>query len=158
MRTLKIIIALFVCLGPYSIKAQDLDSKDKKEVYQTIVLVGTAWTHNNLDTLDKYIHKDYVHTDVRGEVFSRAAWLNYVKDRKEKGVSNPGVEFEDIKITIFHEFAFVTGINTFSGQAYTSNDTNSNKPRKLRFTQVLIKENNIWKRLLFQATYIEADK
>ncbi len=93
-----------------------------------------------------------------GEVLSRAAWLSYVKDRKDKGVSNPGVEFDDVKITVYNEFAFVVGINTFSGQAYTSNDGNNNKPRKLRFTQALKKENNIWKRILFQATYIESNK
>lgn len=156
MRTLKIIILLFICISPYAIKAQNHLSGNKKEVYRTIILIGTAWTQNNLDTLEKYIHNDYVHTDVRGEILTRATWLSYVKDRKDKGVSNPNVEFEDIQINIYRDFAFVTGINAFSGQAYTSNDKGSDKPRKLRFTQVLKKENNIWKRILFQGTYIES--
>jgi ketosteroid isomerase-like protein len=106
--------------------------------------------------LEKYVHNDYIHTDVRGEILTRTAWLSYVKDRKDKGVSNPNVEFEDIHISIYEDFAFVTGINAFSGQAYTSNDKSSDKPRKLRFTQVLKKENDIWKRILFQGTYIES--
>lgn len=156
MRILKIIILLCICLSPNKINAQNQFSGDKREVYRTVILIGTAWTQNNLDTLEKYIHKDYLHTDVRGEILTRTAWLSYVKDRKEKAVTNPNVEFEEIKINIYRDFAFVTGINAFSGQGYTSNDNGSDKPRKLRFTQVLKKENHIWKRILFQATYIES--
>src|ERR1700712_4835451 len=111
MRKLKIIILLFICVSPYTIKGQNHLSGDKKEVYRTIILIGTAWTQNNLDTLEKYIHNDYSHTDVRGEILTRAAWFSYVKDRKDKGVSNPNVEFEDIQINIYQDFAFVTGIN-----------------------------------------------
>jgi hypothetical protein len=33
--------------------------------------------------------------------------------------------------------------------------SNTNKLRKLRFTQGLKKDNNVWKRIMFQATYIE---
>ena len=156
MRTLTNIILLFICLAPFGSIAQNQKLDEKKEVYRTIVLVGNAWTKNNTDTLEKYIHKDYVHTDVRGELLTRAAWFSYIRDRKDKGVSNPYVEFEDVKITIYKDFAFVTGINVFTGQAYASNDSNTTKARKLRFTEVLKKENKIWKRILFQATYIDS--
>ena len=155
MKILREVILLFFFIAPTSIKAQNLDSKDQKEVYYTIVLIGNAWTQNNLDTLEKYIHKDYVHTDVRGQILNRTSWLDYVKDRREKSVRNPILDFEDIKITIYNDIALVTGINSFSGQAFTTNDNNTNKLRKLRFTQVLKKNNNIWKRIMFQATYIE---
>lgn len=155
MRILGKIILLLFLIAPTIIKAQNLDSKDQKEVYNTIVLIGIAWTQNNLDTLEKYIHKDYVHTDVRGQILNKSSWLDYVKDRKEKSVKNPSLDFEDIKITIYNDIALVTGINSFSGQAFTTNDSNTNKPRKLRFTQVLKKDNNVWKRIMFQATYIE---
>jgi len=155
MRIFTVILLLALCTTTKSVKAQSQYSGDAKEVYRTIIVVGNAWTKNNTDTLEKYIHKDYVHTDVRGELLSRAAWFGYIKDRKDKGVSNPNVEFDDVKINIYQDFAFVTGINTFSGQAYTSNDSNTNKSRKLRFTQVLKRENKIWKRILFQGTYIE---
>jgi ketosteroid isomerase-like protein len=156
MRVLKIVILLFICISPYTLKAQNQNSGDKKEVYRTIILISTAWTQNNLDTLEKYIHKDYIHTDVRGEILDRTAWLSYVKDRKDKRLTNADIEFDDVQINVYNDFAFVTGINAFSGQAYVTNDNGNNKPRKLRFTQVLKKENNIWKRILFQATYIEA--
>ena len=138
-----------------SAQAQSLVTSEQKDVYKVIVLIGQSWTQNNLDTLEKYLDKDYVHTDVKGQIQDRASWLKYVKDRKEKNVINPQVSFEDVKIRVHGDVAFATGINGFTGQAYTSNDGNGSKLRKLRFTQVLIKENGIWKRLLFQATYMD---
>lgn len=135
--------------------AQDLDTPDKKEIYKTIMLVGKAWTQNNLDTLNKYIDANYVHSDVTGQILNRAQWLNYVKDRKVKGLTNPTIEFDDVEISVYTDFAIVTGINAFTGQAFTANDNSNNKVRKLRFTQVLIREGQIWKRRAFQATYID---
>lgn len=151
----KLIILCAIITLPFITQSQELNTKAQQDVYKTIVLIGKAWTQNNLDTLEKYLEKDYVHTDVRGQILNRTSWLSYVKDRKDKNVTNPTVEFEDVKITLYKEFAFVTGINTFVGQAYTSNDKNANKTQKIRFTQVLKREHAIWKRLMFQATYID---
>jgi ketosteroid isomerase-like protein len=145
---------IVIYLSPHFGMSQT-NSADENLVYNTMVLIGNAWSQNNQDTLEKYIHKDYKHSDVRGQILDRKTWLDYVKDRKLKNVTNPKIEFEDMQIKIYGNFAFVTGINIFSGQAYTANDNNVNKARKIRFTQVLMKENNIWKRILFQATYIE---
>lgn len=140
---------------PVAVKAQKADSTKEKEVYHTIVLIGEAWTKNNLDTLNKYIDANYIHTDTRGQKLDRALWLSYVKDRKDKGLTNPGVSFEKVVISIYGDVAIVTGINMFTGQAYTSNDSTGNGPKKLRFTQVLKKESGTWKRMVFQATYID---
>ena len=154
--TLKyVIIFSSICVFPHITKSQEINSKDQRDVYKTIVLISKAWTQNNLDTLEKYLEKDYVHTDVRGQILTRTSWLNYVKDRKEKNVTNPDVEFDEVKVTVYKEFAFATGINTFIGPAFTSNDKNTNKVQKIRFTQVLKRDKNLWKRLMFQATYID---
>ena len=153
MRILPVILSISFFISHFSTIAQLQSAKEEKEIYRAVLLIGKAWTQNNLDTLEKYIHKDYLHTDVQGQILNRSSWLSYVKDRKEKNVSNPTLEFEDVRISIHSDLAFVTGINIFSGQAYTAND-NSTKPRKLRFTQVMKKENGIWKRILFQATYV----
>ena len=150
-----LIILASICILPHVTKSQELKSKDQSDVYKTIVLISKAWTQNNLDTLEKYLEKDYVHTDVRGQILTRTSWLNYVNERKEKNVTNPDVKFDEVKVTVYKDFAFVTGINTFVGPAYTSNDTSANKVQKIRFTQVLKREKNLWKRLMFQATYID---
>ena len=138
-----------------NVTAQVSNASEKDNVYKTVVLISTAWTQNNLDTLDKYIDANYVHSDVLGQKLHRSEWLNYVKDRKTKGLTNPGIQFDDVEISIYDDIAIVTGINTFIGQAYTTNDKPSSASRKLRFTQILKKENGFWKRLAFQATYID---
>ena len=137
-------------------QAQKMYLTEEQNVYKTILSISKAWSQNNIDTLEKYIHPKYVHTDVRGQILNRSAWLDYVKDRKQKSVTNSSIEFEDVQISIFKEFAFVTGINSIMGLAFTSKENAVSKPRKLRFTQVLKKENDIWKRILFQATYIDS--
>ena len=147
-----IILFLVALTTPCLTFSQTPFSGEQKDVYNTILLVGKAWTENNLDTLSKYIDKEYVHTDVRGQVLKRDPWFNYIKERKEQGLKNPGLEFEDIDIRVYKDFAFVTGANTFTGAAFT-NDS-KDVVHKLRFTQVLRKEKHVWKRLLFQATYI----
>lgn len=124
----------------------------QQDGYNTIVLIGKTWTQNDLDTLYKYLYKVYTHTDARGRILDRATWLNYVKDRKEKGVTNPVIEFKDVIIIIKKDLAIVTGISIYSGQAFSSRDSNSNKQRQLEFTQVMKKEGNVWKWYVFQAT------
>jgi ketosteroid isomerase-like protein len=146
-----IIILLVALITPFQTFSQTTFSGEQKDVYNTILLIGKAWTENNLDTLAKYVDKEYMHTDVRGQILKRDPWFSYLKERKEQGLKNPGLEFEDINIRIYDDFAFITGINTFKGAAF-AND--SKDIHKLRFTQVLRKENHVWKRLLFQATYI----
>lgn len=136
-------------------KAQTLNTSERDNVYKTIILIGTAWKQNNLDTLEKYIDTNYIHSDVLGQKLHRFEWLGYVKDRRSKGLTNPDIQFDDVDISIYADLAIVTGINTFTGQAYSSNDNPSSAPRKLRFTQVLKKENGFWRRLVFQATYID---
>ena len=151
--TLKSFIILSsICVFPRICRSQESKTKDERDVYNTIVLITKAWTQNNLDTLEKYLEKKYVHTDVRGQILTRSSRLDYVRDRKEHHVTNSGIEFDDVKVTVYEEFAFVTGINIFLGPGYTSNDNNPNNIQKIRFTQVLKKEKTIWKRLMFQAT------
>jgi hypothetical protein len=158
MKLISIVLLTYVSLMHFIATAQNASPSKEHDVYNSIVLISDAWTKNDLETLEKYIHHDYVHTDVRGEKLDRSAWLSYVKGRKDKGVVKGDVKFEDVHINIYRDVAVVTGINTFSGQAYTSNDNAAGNVRKLRFTQILKNENDIWKRLVFQATYIDNAK
>ena len=122
---------------------------------KSILAIGKAWSENNLDTLEKYIAANYRHTDPRGQVHDRKSWLSYTADRKEKNIKNPVTEFQDTQIQILGDVALATGIIIFTENAYTSNDSNSAKVSKVRYTQLLKKENGIWKRFVFQGTYIE---
>lgn len=148
-------LLLLIALYPVIARSQSTLTQEQNEVNKTIVAIGRAWTQNNLDTLDKYIAPGYKHTDVRGQIQDRKTWLGDVAERKEKKVKIPDIEFADIQIQLDGDFAFVTGINSFSGSAPNPNESNVQKIKRLRFTQVLKKEQGIWKRILFQATYIE---
>lgn len=70
-----------------NVTAQVSNASEKNNVYKTVVLIGTAWTQNNLDSLDKYIDASYIHSDVLGQKLHRLEWLSYVKDRKAKGLT-----------------------------------------------------------------------
>ena len=155
---MKQIILLFTILCFSNIMhAQNFTSTQEKEVYNTISRIGKAWTENNLDSLEKYIGPDYLHTDVRGQLLDRASWLNYVKERKLKSVTNADIMFDSVKIKIYNDIAFVTGINIFSGSTYVDEKTKKKATQRIRFTQVLKKQNGIWQRILFQATYMSND-
>ncbi len=143
--------------APNSDTSNNKQSQDEKEVLHTMVLIGKAWTENNLDTLDKYIDNEYLHTDIRGISLDKKEWFNYIKDRKEKGIINPEIEFKETEIKLYNDLAIVTGINIISGAAYTEKASNDKKT-ELRFTQVLKKDNNTWKRLRFQATTVMSEK
>jgi ketosteroid isomerase-like protein len=149
--------SLFLLIGfsPAISHSQNALMREQNEVNKSILAIGRAWSQNNLDTLEKYIAPGYKHTDVRGQIQDRKTCLGDVAGRKEKNVKIPDIEFDDLQIQLDGDFAFVTGINRFSGSANSLNDPNALKIKSLRFTQVLKKEEGIWKRLLFQATYIE---
>jgi ketosteroid isomerase-like protein len=146
---------LAICSLPLIGISQVQFTGEQNEVNKTIHAIGKAWSETNLDTLEKYIDANYKHTDVRGQILDRKTWLSYVADSKAKNIKNPDLEFEDTQIQIEGDYAFATGINIFTGNAYNPNNPNSPKAKKIRYTQALKKENGIWKRFIFQATYIE---
>ena len=122
---------------------------------KTILAIGKALSDNNPDSLEKYISANYKHTDVHGQMLDRKSWLSYVADRKSENIKNLDIEFQDTQIQISGDIAVATGISIFSGNAYISGKASAAKSSKIRFTQVLKKENGVWKRFVFQATYIE---
>ena len=149
------LILVCICLTPFAGISQATFSGEQIEVNKTMLAIGKGWSENNMDSLEKYISANYKHTDVRGQVFDRKAWLGSVADRKEKNLTNPNIEFQDTQIQISGEIAIATGINIFNGNTFASGNTTAAKPLKIRYTQVLKKENGVWKRFVFQATYIE---
>lgn len=109
---------------------------------------GEAWAINDMATLESLLSDDYVHTDYLGRVQNRAEWLDYVRERKAKGIVNK-IEFADIKVRLYGDVAVVTGLNVIKGSlTEQANDAGA----QIRFTQVLVKRRNKWLRTSFQAT------
>ena len=146
---------LAISLLPVIGKCQSSFSGEQKEVNESLLKIGKAWSENNLDTLEKYIDVNYSHTDLSGHLLDRKTWLGYVADSKKKNEQNPDIVLEDTHIQIYGEVGIVTGISVFTRSTQSPNDPNAAKTDKIRFTQVFKKENGVWKRIIFQGTIIE---
>ncbi len=133
--------------------AQNNFNNRQKQAYNTIVAIGKAWANNDLKVLEDLIAADYFHTDVWGNVLTRKEWISYVQTKKKEGIINPVMEFEDVQIRLSGNNAFVTGTNIVAGQLAKGDQ--KEQQQKIKFTQILSKENGKWKRKLFQGTFLQ---
>ncbi|GEM_PF-1028450 len=125
-------------------------NQTEAEIQQMIRRFGEAWAQNDLATLESLLADDYLHTDYLGNIQNRAEWLEYVKERKAKGIVNK-IEFADVKVRIYGDVAVVTGQNIIKGLSVGQNKESATK---IRFTQVLLRKQGTWLRTAFQATPI----
>ena len=109
-----------------------------------------SWA-SDVSTLERLLAPEYIHTDVNGDVFTRARWLEYIKQKKNAQAVND-ITFHDVHIQVAGSVAWVTGENVFSGPAYAT-EKGAPGTRKLRFTQIWVKRDGTWQRAAFQATW-----
>jgi hypothetical protein len=112
----------------------------------TIRAFGEAWARGDAYKLEEMLSPTYTHTNVRGELQDRDAWLEYARGRSG---ATTQIVFADVLTRIVGEIAIVTGRNDIAG----GNDGRSN--RSLRFTQVWIRKDGRWLREAFQATFTD---
>ena len=106
---------------------------------------GHAYASRDLATLDELTADDYVQTDVRGGVLTRAEWLLFVRGRK----SELKVDCDSVEVRFYGDAAVVIGNWT-----YTRLGQNSKALIRSRWTSVWAKSGHGWKRHVFQNTYI----
>jgi ketosteroid isomerase-like protein len=160
MKALRIflLLMLFPCVAPLSQTAMtkpmeitreaSRNARETKRIEQVVVRFGDAWAVNDIATLDSLLSADYIHTDFFGRVQNRGQWLDYMKDRKAKDITNR-IAFEDVQIRIYGDTAVVTGRNIIKGAlTVPANEAST----EIRFTQVLHKTHGEWMRIGFQAT------
>jgi hypothetical protein len=114
---------------------------------------GEAWLAADGAQLDRLLAREYTHTDVTGRVLDRTEWLTDAENaqkwlRSPHGTSKPSIEFEDMQIRVYGDVAVVTGMNVIHSANL------KDKPMRLRFTQVWVKEDGEWKRRFFQGTQV----
>ena len=146
-----LLLVLFSGLQVFSQTSGSADTtRETKKIEKVVLKFGDAWAINDIPTLDALLSGDYIHTDFFGRVQNRAQWLDYVKDRKAKGITNR-IVFEDLAIRIYGGTAVVTGRNIIKGAlTVPANEAST----EIRFTQVLRKTHGDWIRTGFQATAI----
>ena len=128
----------------------DKASQTEKQILLVIREFGEAWARNDVATLESLLSDEYIHTDYLGKVQNKVEWLEYVRDRKVKGIVNK-IDFADVKVHLYGDVAVVTGRNMIKG-ALT--EEGKGTATQIRFTQVMLRKPNGWLRAAFQATPI----
>ncbi len=107
---------------------------------------GEAWAAHDMKTLDALLAPEYVHTDVGGRVLRRAEWLAYAQSQQQ----GSNVTFRDVEISEHGTFGIVLGANDITGGSLGTST--------IRFTQVWRLADDGWKRVAFQATFVQAPR
>lgn len=155
-----LLLCLFPCVATLSQTAMtkpmertreaSRNARETKRIEHVVLRFGDAWAVNDIATLDGLLSDYYIHTDFFGRVQDRAQWLDYMKDRKAKDITNR-IVFEDIQIRIYGDTAVVTGRNIIKGAlTVPANEAST----EIRFTQVLHKTHGEWMRIGFHATAV----
>ena len=140
-----VILALAV---PASMLAQQ-NSKAEKEIRATIEEMRQAIIKGgseNIAMLEKYSPDDWVRINGSGVLVSKAELINGLRAGAQKAEV---CDYSDIKVNIYGKWAIVTGIEngkgTYLGTPYTG---------VYRWSRVFMKQNGIWKLVLYQHTPI----
>jgi ketosteroid isomerase-like protein len=123
-------------------------SADTAELTRLAIEAGHAYAQRDLAALERLTAEDYIQTDVRGGVLSRAEWLDFVKNRK----SDLTVETGDIQVRYYGDVAVVTG-----RWKYTSKGSDGDSESYSHWTSVWTRNTGDWKRSVFQNTYVNAE-
>ena len=127
------------------------DHLARQELETRIVEFGEAWARGDLEVLRGRLSPNYTHTDVRGRILGRDAWLDYARRRIG---ADTRITFADVSTRFVGDVAIITGRNDMAGQSVISSDGRS--AGSLRFTQVWVHQEGRWLREAFQATFITA--
>ena len=125
------------------------DQVARQELETRIVEFGEAWARGDVDALRGLLSPSYTHTDVRGRILGRDAWLDYARGRSG---ADTRISFADVSTRFVGDVAIVTGRNEMTGQTAISSDGRSTG--SLRFTQVWVRQQGRWLREAFQATFV----
>jgi ketosteroid isomerase-like protein len=123
-------------------------SADSAAVAALACEAGSAYAARDLPRLEDLSARDYVQTDVRGGVLTRAAYLDFVRARP----STLRIDCSDMEVRFYGEVAVVLGRWT-----YTVQRMDTALVTQTRWTSVWTRGTKNWERHVFQNTYIDAD-
>ena len=125
------------------------DQVARQELETRIVEFGQAWARGDVEVLRGLLSPSYTHTDVRGRILGRDAWLDYARSRRG---ADTQISFANVSTRLVGNVAIITGRNDMTGQSAISSDGRSTG--SLRFTQVWVRQEGAWLREAFQATFV----
>ena len=125
------------------------DQVARQELETRIIAFGEAWARGDVEVLRGLLSPSYTHTDVRGRILGRDAWLDYARGRSG---ADTRISFADVSMRFVGNVAIITGRNDMTGQSAVS--SNGRSAGSLRFTQVWVSQDGRWLREAFQATFV----
>ena len=149
----RIIWAIALLVAAASVHA---DTDREAAVRAAVDAFGEAFVAADTERLDAMLVGDYVHVNGgSGNLVDRASWLSWVASRKGELESGRLVvdtyAVEDVAVVIHGHTAIVTGIvrstTTRDGESRTSN---------LRFTNVWLEQDGVWRRAAFHDSALPA--
>jgi len=127
---------------------QAFAGRSESEVLTRVDLFGRSFVTADVNALDALLSRDYIHTNTDGSVIEREAWLAWVAEQKPKldegTLSYERYENSELRVRVQGDVAWVTGRHDSSGRRDGAAFTTS-----LRFTQVWVREDGVWRRALF---------
>jgi ketosteroid isomerase-like protein len=123
----------------------------RQQLCRRVQEFGKAWARADFVTMDRLLAPGYIHTDDRGQVQNRSAWLKLMH-RRAPQLRTLKISFSDIQIRLMGKLALVTG-----GNLIRSTVKMPMPAEHLRFTQLWVRNPSGWQRLAFQATPVFAD-
>jgi hypothetical protein len=128
--------------------AQSTDQvADVSQLTESAYEMGRAYARQDLAKLGALSAEDYVQTDTRGGVLKRTEYPEFVRNRR----SNLTIECDNIEVRLYGETAAV-----IASWIDTVQRPEGNLVTRTRWTSVWTKVGAIWKRHVFQNTYINA--
>jgi hypothetical protein len=147
----RFVIAMLLVLAlavPVQMLAQQ-NSKAEKEVravLDTLIQANVKGGTEAATIVDKYIADDFIRIPPNGAVYTKAEIIDGFKSGK---IKVEAASLADVKIHIYGRTAVATGILRSEAAMMGAADTGQS-----RWTRVLVKQNGIWKSVLFQNTRI----
>jgi ketosteroid isomerase-like protein len=123
-------------------------ASDERELTQLVKDLNAAVAKPDALFLERILHRDYVHHNQRGLAEDRS---QYVENRKTGRVAYNVLEWNDIKVRLNGDTAFVTGRATAKGK-----DQHGAFDDQRLFTRVFVRQDGRWQLVHSQATPIRA--
>jgi len=128
-------------------------SKSEQEVQRLEKEYFDAFFRGDVATLERLLLDDYMQTDPRARVESKAEVLQAVSSREARGIKLLSYTMEDVAVRVYGNAAVLTALVTWTAQA-----AGQERTRSLRFTSVWVKGRRGWLRVAYQGTLVSEER
>lgn len=150
MRIATLIVPLLICLAAVAQPAARGSSDEANQLIQLEESWNQASQKKDADTIAGMLSNEYFYTGTEGEVGDAALLLKHAREGEADEPRYQSYKIDDIRVRIYGNTAVVTGRWTGSGTAQ-----NKHAIVRERWTDVWVRQHNVWKCVCSHSTKIE---